>query len=118
MNLLLIKKNSLQQSFFTLQISLLLSYFALNIINVGGMSTALPLLASFVAIGVCAIFIQLVKGALTIKYHFIVFLLFVSWLVFRVVLDTQNGEYLKQLTIGTGTGLFLFYMLGFLVSYI
>ncbi len=95
-----------------LQILILISYFTLNIVNVGEMGAALPLLVVFFILAGGGLFFQLWRGYLAIKFHFFVFLLFVAWLSFRVVVDSQDLERLKQLTVATTSGVIMFFLLG------
>jgi|GEM_PF-2432336 len=112
MSFLTIKKFSVNQAVAVFQVLLLLSYFILNIVNVGGMGTALPLLAGFVVLVGIGLFLQLWRGYLVVKLHFFVFLLFVAWLTVRVIVDLQDVEYLKQITVATTGGVLLFFLLG------
>ena len=112
MNFLAIKINSLGHSVAALQVFFLFSYFFLNIVNVGEMGTALPLLAGFVFLACADLLLQSWRGYLAIKLHFFIFLLFVAWLSFRVLIDLQDVEHLKQLTVATTGGVLLFFLLG------
>ncbi len=95
-----------------LQTVVFLSYLNANIINVGEMGTALPLL--FANIFVSALLMQ----SLWLQKHFYVrvdlfiFLLLVVWVAFRVVVDLGDVGYLKQVTIATTGGMLLFYFVG------
>ena len=80
MNFLAIKINSLGHSVAALQVFFISSYFFLNIVNVGEMGTALPLLAGFVFLACADLLLQSWRGYLAIKLHFFVFLLFVTWI--------------------------------------
>lgn len=112
MKTLSFKKTNIKQLPFTLQIILIISYLTINIINTGKMGSGLVLLAGFVAIAGLDVFIKLTKGHLRIKLHFFIFLLFVAWLSFRVIVDLQDLDHLKQLTVATTGGVLLFFLLG------
>lgn len=95
-----------------IQLLLLFFYFTLNITNVGEMGTALPLLGGFVALAGGVFFLQLVKSQISLRLHFVVFLLFVLWVALRVIVDLGDMEHLKQLTVATTGGILLFFLLG------
>lgn len=112
MEIFTFKRSSINNAMPILQVLLLFGYFALNIINVGEMGTALPLLAGFVVLAGLVLFADVMKDRLTVKVHFFVFILFVVWVSFRVIVDLQDLEYLKQVTIATTGGMLLFFLLG------
>lgn len=115
MSFLALKKIFLDQVVAVFQVLLLLSYFTLNIVNVGEMGTALPLLIGFIILAGVELFLRLWRGYLSIKLYFFVFLIFVVWLSFRVLIDLQDVERLKQVTVATTGGVLLFFLLGALV---
>lgn len=112
MSFLRLKKILLNQVIAVFQVLLLLSYFTLNIINVGEMGTALSLLIGFFILAGVELFLRLLRGYLSIKLYFLVFLIFVAWLSFRVLIDLQDIERLKQTTVATTGGVLLFFLLG------
>lgn len=112
MALLNFQRGGFSQAVAVLQVLLLLSYFFLNIVNVGEVGKALPLLIVFFILAVVGLFLQLWCGFLVIKLHFFVFLFFLAWLSFRVIIDFQNVERLKQVTVATTGGVLLFFLLG------
>lgn len=116
MSLFSFKRSEIDQASAMLQVMLLLIYFILNIVSVFEGDVALVLLIGFVFLAGLNLFLQLVQGHLAIKLHFFVFLFFITWFVFRVTVDTQDLEYLKQLTIATANGILLYFMLGALLA--
>lgn len=112
MNPFIFKKNSFNHLAYFIQILLLVVYLSLNIINVGQDGTALPLLAGFVFFAGYYFLLALLKYRLTIRKHFFVFLLFVLWLSYRIIVDLQDFEHLKQITIATTGGVLLFFLIG------
>lgn len=95
-----------------LQISLIIVYFSLNIINVGEGGVAITLLALFISVSLSGMFFRLFQKPMSIYRHFFVFVIFILWLIIRGVLDFSNLEFLKQITIATTGGIVLFFMLG------
>lgn len=112
MNRFVIKKPNGLLVVSLIQLLLLFFYFTLNITNVGEMGTALPLLDGFVALAGAVFFLQLMKNQISLRQHFVVFLLFVLWVVLRVIVDLGDMEHLKQLTLATTGGILLFFLLG------
>jgi len=112
MNPFIFKKNSFNHLAYFSQILLLVLYLSLNIINVGQDGTALPLLAGFVFFAGYYFLLALLKYRLTIRKHFFVFLLFVFWMSLRIIIDLQDLEHLKQITIATTGGVLLFFLIG------
>jgi len=112
MNPFIFKKNSFNHLAYFIQILLLVVYLSLNIINVGQDGTALPLLAGFVFFAGYYFLLALLKYRLTIRKHFFVFLLFVFWMSLRIIIDLQDLEHLKQITIATTGGVLLFFLIG------
>lgn len=104
------KKMALFVSF--LQLILLFGYLGLNIQNVGEMGIALPLLAGFVGISGLLVFNQVIRLTLVLRLHLFVFLLLISWVSLRVIVDLGDMEHLKQLTIATTGGMLLFFLVG------
>lgn len=116
MNQFVIKKPNGLLVVSLIQLLLLFFYFTLNITNVGEMGTALPLLGGFVALAGGVFVLQLVKNQISLRLHFVVFLLFVLlfvlWVALRVIVDLGDMEHLKQLTVATTSGILLFFLLG------
>jgi hypothetical protein len=94
------------------QLLLLLCYLTFNIENVGEMGTALPLLATFVALAACLFFIRLLSMILILRLHLLIFLMFLLWVALRIVIDLGDFEHLKQITIATTGGILLFFLIG------
>lgn len=101
------RKTTLFVSF--LQLILLFSYLGMNIQNVGEMGIALPLLAGFVGISGLLVFNQVIRLALVLRLHLFVFLLLISWVALRVIIDLGDMNHLKQLTVATTGGILLFF---------
>lgn len=89
-----------------------LVYLNANIVNVGQLGTALPLLASYVGLSCIVFFLIWIKKNLYIRVHLFFFLMLISWVAVRVAVDMGDIEYLKQITIATTGGMLLFYLLG------
>ena len=112
MNLFLMKRSSLSLFVSVIQILFLTFYFLLNILNVGEMGTGLLLLAGFFALSGTFLVLEFLQGNVVVRGYFFVFLFFVGWLAFRVVVDLDDFEYLKQITIATTGGVLLFFLIG------
>lgn len=112
MSFLSFEKNATYSLLCLMQIFLLLTYFALNIINVGEMGTALPLLAGFIMLAGGRVCVQATQKIILMRKHFFTFLVFIGWLVIRVLWDLQDLYYLKQVTIATTGGILLFFLIG------
>lgn len=95
-----------------LQLLAILIYLNANIVNVGGMGTALPLLAAYIGLSCLLIAMIWLQKTLYIRFHLLLFLLFIVWIAIRVVVDLGDVEYLKQITVATTGGMLLFYLLG------
>lgn len=117
MNLVKLKKSSIDRLLGLVQILLLFYYLALNVINVGEMGVALPLLIGFIGLGFCRLFLQSTYQSLAVSFHFFILLMFLIWLAIRVIIDLNDIEYLKQVTLGTTGGILLFFMIGSLARY-
>lgn len=104
------KKMALFVSFF--QLILLFGYLGLNIQNVGEMGIALPLLAGFVGVSGLLVFNQVIRLTLVLRLHLFIFLLLISWIALRVIIDLGDMNHLKQLTVATTGGMLLFFMIG------
>jgi len=112
MKIFTLKKTNFNQFVVLTQIVLLMVYLSLNILNVGGAGTGLPLLAGFVTLACGALLFDIARRRSAVHVHFFVFLLFVAWLTFRVVVDLQDAERLKQLTVATTSGVLVFFLIG------
>lgn len=113
MNRLVIKKPSWLQIISLAQILLLLSYLALNIINIGESEGAgLLFLVTFVLLSPIILFIQFISKTIVIHPSLFFLLLFIVWLALRVMIDLSDIEYLKQVTIATTGGILLFFFIG------
>lgn len=100
-----------------IQVAALLSYLNANIVNVGDMGTAIPMLIIYVGISTLALAFLIMQKSLYVRPHFFFFLLLVSWIAFRVLVDLNSYEDLKQITIGTTGGVLLFYVIGVFLSF-
>ncbi len=117
MNALIFNKYRLYRFAVLGQVALLISYLSLNIINVEENSVALPFLAGFFALTSGAFLFQFARRQVIVRLHLFVFLIFCVWLMFKALVDLQDAEYLKQVTIGTANGVFLYFMIGALLRF-
>lgn len=95
-----------------IQIITLFGYFGVNISNVGDKGTALPVLGIYIFTSMLLVGLLLLQKKIYIRFHLILFLLIVTWISFRIIVDTQDINRLKQTTIATTGGILLFYLLG------
>ena len=97
--------------------SLFIAYFLINIKELGEGSPALGLLYSAVLIGSFMLILQmLLAKKVIIRKSFFAIILFFTYFIFRIVVDTQNTDMLKAFTIGTNGGMILYYISGALVG--
>ncbi|WP_180074657.1 hypothetical protein [Acinetobacter sp. YH12116] len=94
------------------QIILIFGYLTLNIISVGEMGTGILLLAGFVGLAGGLLFVQGIQNSISVYWHFFLFLMFIMWIVVRVIIDLQDLYYLKQITVATTGGILLFFLMG------
>lgn len=94
----------------------LLIYLNANIVNVGEMGTGLPVLGAFIGISLIVGGVLWLKKRLYVRFHFFIFLLLVLWISFRIIIDLNDIEYLKQVTVATTGGMLLFYIIGCLLG--
>jgi hypothetical protein len=94
----------------------LLVYLFENISNVGSAGTALPLLATFFVCSVLVSFWLFLKRTFYVRIHLILFFLFIAWIALRVVIDLNDLERLKAITVATTGGIVLFYLAGAFVG--
>ncbi|UYB69606.1 hypothetical protein NBH81_14720 [Aeromonas veronii] len=94
------------------QFTFLLIYFNANIVNVGEMGTALPLLIAYFGVSGLLFSILWLQQKLYFRIHLFIFLLLIAWLAIRIVIDLADVELLKQLTVATTGGMLLFFFLG------
>jgi len=102
--------------FSLLQLTALLSYLIANIVNVGEMGTALPVLVTYIGLSVLVLVLLWIQKKIYIRSHFFIFLLLIIWIAFRIVVDLSDIEYLKKITMATTGGMLLFYMMGCFLS--
>src|SRR5690554_5555276 len=83
------------------------------------MGTAVPLLAAYVGLSAVIFFVLWLQRRLYIRFSLFFFLLLITWVATRVIIDLGDLEYLKQITVATTGGMLLFYLLGafFGISY-
>ena len=117
MNLFVYRESSIRQTSAIIQIILLIIYLSLNIINIGEMGTGLLLLAIFFALSSAILLFEAIQGNLVVRIHFFLFLLYVAWIIFRVVVDLQDINYLKKITIATTGGVLLFFLIGVFIRW-
>lgn len=116
MNYQRIKYSSLLTALALLQATSLLFYLNVNIVNVGAMGTALPVLVAYVGLSVFLVTFLWLQKILYVRLHLFLFFLLVAWIAFRIVVDMGDMEYLKQITIATTGGILLFYVSGALLG--
>lgn len=113
MNALVIRRPSWLHTLSLAQILLFIIYLVFNILNIGenkGVGT--PLLLGFILIYFFVFLIKANSQAVTIRLHTFFIFLFILWLSLRVVIDLNDISYLKQVTIGTTSGILLFFFVG------
>ncbi len=111
-----IKKPHLITILAFIQASVLLIYLNANIVNVGESGPALPILAGYMGLSGLLFTLLVMKNKLYVRPHLFVFLLLISWIAFRVVVDLGDIYYLKQIIVGTTGGMLLFYLVGAFLS--
>lgn len=111
-----INTSGLLACFFGVQLSFFIFYLNANIVNVGGVGTALPLLIGYVFLSIILILALWIKSNFYLRAHFFIFLFLIVWISIRVTIDLGDMEYLKQITIATTGGMLLFYVLGAFLS--
>lgn len=87
-------------------------YFYFNIINIGEEGKKIEFLAFFVAITTVIFFLRSFNEIVVIKTHLFIFSMLIIWISIRVLTDKAELDFLKQITIATTGGMFLFYCLG------
>lgn len=101
-----------------IMLSLFVAYFFINIKELGRDSYALELLCLAVLIGAFILILQmLLAKKIMIRKSFFVIVLFFTYLIFRIVIDTQDIYRLKALTIASNGGMILYYISGILVGF-
>lgn len=100
-----------------LQFSLLFSYFFVNVVNVGGDGEVLYLLASYIVLSLLIFALNWYRKSLFFRTHFFVFVVFFMWLSFRLVVDLNDIERLKAITIGTTGGVLTYYICGAIFNF-
>lgn len=108
----MIKKNNLSAIFYLMHVILIIFYFYRNIISVGELGSGLPILATFIALSFFSLILYCINNKIVVAFHFFVFLIFLFWLIFRVAIDLNSFYQLKQITIATTGGIFLFFLIG------
>jgi len=99
-----------------LQIVTFLVYLNANVINVGKTGAALPVLAIHVIFSMVIFGFLWLQRNLYVRLHFFLFLMLISWIFARVIIDLGDLDYLKSITIATSGGIILFYILGALLG--
>jgi len=99
---------------FMSQLILLIGYLLVNIINVGQPGSHLYLLLSYVVISTLVFASRTLKSRMYISFWFLPYLMFLFWFISRVLIDLNDLEYLKQVTIATSGGIVMFLTIGLL----
>ncbi|MFQ2084588.1 hypothetical protein ACK33N_08060 [Aeromonas veronii] len=94
------------------QLASFLTYLNANVVNVGDMGTALPMLAIYVSLSGVVFLVLWLQRILYLRFSLFIFLLLITWIAARVIIDLGDVAYLKQITIATTGGMLLFYLLG------
>jgi len=98
-------------------IALFISYMFINIGELGNGSPGLMILAISAIIGLLLTGIQLFFAKkIYINKSFLVLVLFFTYFIFRIVIDTQEISILKSSTIATTGGIILYYIFGVIVG--
>ena len=108
----ILNKSRILSLFVVLQLTSFLFYLNVNIVNVGEMGTALPLLVFYVGLSGVIFLALSLKRVLYIRVSLFIFLVFIIWVATRIIIDLGDMEYLKQITVATTGGILLFYLLG------
>lgn len=103
-------KNSIY--FDCIAIFLTIAYLSINIENVGSNGEALLLLVAFFLIAFFKNWSGLIHSEIVFSKILFVFFVFAGWLIFRVLINLHDIEYLKQITIATTSGIILFFLFG------
>lgn len=112
----MMNKSDKQIYFNVIQIMVFIFYFYFNIINIGEEGQKIELLMFFVAISIVMFFLRSFNEEVVIKTHLLLFLMLIIWISIRVLTDKDDLDFLKQITIATTGGMFLFYCLGVALS--
>ncbi|MEG7562889.1 hypothetical protein R0H32_010475 [Vibrio cholerae] len=99
-----------------IQLIALILYFHFNIINIGEGGREIGLLVVFFIITIVMLFLRSFNEIMVIKIHLFVFFMLIIWISIRVITDKADLEFLKQITIATTGGMFLFYCIGVALS--
>ena len=112
------KTLSLNALLILLQITTFQVYFYINIVNVGQFGSALFVLVLFFIFSLLVNYRIFYKNkfAYEIRIHFLIFIALLVWVTMRVVIDLNDLEYLKQITVATTGGVLLFYCIGALLG--
>ena len=117
MNSFFYKKSKAWRVIALVQISLFIIYLSLNIENVGDMGVGRVYLAIFLILSSAILLVKLIQDGIVIRAHLFLFLIYITWVVVRVVVDFQDINYLKSVTIATTGGIFLFFIIGAFVRW-
>ena len=100
-----------------IQICSILIYLNANIIKVGSIGgVGLSILGAFFLLSIAIIANLWISNKLYIRFHFLIFLIFVIWVSIRSSIDLGSLYHFKQITISTTGGILLFYLLGAFVG--
>ncbi|PUE63752.1 hypothetical protein [Arcobacter caeni] len=103
---------------FLVALTCIVFYFFSNIKNINEGSSGLLFLGAFLLLGSFFIIYELFSSKrMFFRKSFIFLIVFVSYFVYRIVVDMENFYFLKVFTIGTTGGIVLFYFLGAIVSF-
>jgi hypothetical protein len=98
-------------------ISLFMTYLFINIRDLGKGSPGLLFLGSSASIGALMLLLQILfSNKIYFRVSFFVVILFFTYFIFRMVIDTQDLYLLKAYTIATNGGSILYYIFGVLIG--
>ncbi|MCK9491179.1 MAG: hypothetical protein M0Q24_03730 [Sulfurimonas sp.] len=94
-------------------------YLFVNIKNINEGSSGLVLLGMTLLLGILLILYEAYSvKKLYCQKSFFLFILFISYFIYRIVCDMENMYFLKAFTVSTTSGIVLFYFLGIIVSFV
>lgn len=100
-----------------ISLSILIIYFFSNIQNMREGSVSISFLFLFLFISTAMVILNILSGyKIFIKKSFIFYVLFLNYLIFKIIIDTENISFLIVRLIDTSTGIVLFFCIGILSS--
>lgn len=112
MNSLLIKRNTFVIFMFIFQVAALFIYLFANIIDIGEVGVALPVLSLYMVLSCLVLLILSLGQRIFFKMHFFVFMIYILWISLRVIVDLNDVTYIREIIFATTGGVLLFYIIG------